>query len=255
MGAELREAIDQSTHAGCCAASLAAEWRAVANEHDTCWTLIRRAAVGDEGARSQFTHSYERLIRAYLTRRWADTALAADVDDACQEVLMECFDERGPLQRADAGREFRSYLLGIVRNVALRFERQRGRRRETAVGGESVFAALPTNDEQLSGYFDRQWAQGLVEEARRLVQAQADTGDPRAKLHAELLELRFGNGLPIRDIAARWQMDPDAVHRAYAKARERFRTCLRQVVALHVQATEADLDAECARIVGLLSQD
>lgn len=227
----------------------------VASEHETCWTLIRRAAVGDAAARSQFTRSYERLIRAYLAQRWAGTALASEGDDACQEVLIECFGDCGPLQRVDADRVFRSYLLGIVRNVALRFERQRGRRREIAVGGESAFAAVPADDEQLSHFFDRQWAQDLVDEARRMVRALADAGDPRAKLHAELLELRFGSGLPIRDIAARWQMDPDAVHRAYAKARERFRTCLRQVVAFHVQTTEADLDAECLRIVSLLGRD
>ena len=228
--------------------------RTVTGEHETCWTLIRRAATGEHGARSLFTHSYQRLIRAYLEQRWRGTPLAADVDDACQEVLLECFGDAGPLQRADAGREFRSFLLGIVRNIALRFERQRGRRREQVVGGNSAFAEVATDEEQLSRFFDRQWAQNLVDEARRTMQAEAATGDPRAKLHAELLELRFGAGLPIRDIAARWQMDPDAVHRAYGKARERFRACLRQVVSFHVQVPETDLDAECQRVVELLAK-
>lgn len=226
----------------------------MSSEHETCWTLIRRAATGEQGARSSFTRSYHRLIRAYLQQRWQGTSLAADVDDACQEVLLECFGDAGPLQRADPGREFRSYLLGIVRNIALRFERQRGRRREQAVGGESAFATVAADDEQLSQFFDRQWAQNLVDEARRIMEAEAATGDARAKLHAELLELRFGAGLPIRDIAVRWQLDPDAVHRAYAKARERFRACLRQVVSFHVQVPETDLDAECQRVVELLAK-
>lgn len=225
---------------------------AMTDAHETCWTLIRRAAVGEAGARSQFTRSYERLIRAYLVRRWQGSAHAADVDDAAQEVLLECLGDGDPLRRADPGREFRSYLLGIVRNVALRFERQRGRRHEQLAGGESAFVDMPGRELALSQFFDRQWAQAMVDEARALVRAQADSGDPRAKLHAELLELRFGKGMPIRDIAAQWQMDADAVHRAYAKARERFRQCLRQVVQFHATGEGADLDAECQRVFELL---
>lgn len=223
--------------------------------HQTCWTLIHRAASGDRGARSQFSRSYERLIRAYLARRWSNTPLAADLDDAAQEVMIECMQDGGPLQRVDAAREFRSYLLGIVENIARRFERRNGRRGEQAVGGESAFAEVPGRETQLSHYFDRQWAQALVDEARQMIDLLAQTGDKRAKLHADLLELRFGQGLPIRTIAASWQMDPDAVHRAFAKAKERFRSCLRRVVAFHVASNEAGLDAECERVLTLLRGD
>lgn len=60
--------------------------------------------------------------------------------------------------------------------------------------------------------------------------------------------LRFAGDLPIRDLAGKWGFDADAVHRAYARAREEFKKCLRQVVAAHCVRTAADLDAEGRRI-------
>lgn len=50
-------------------------------------------------------------------------------------------------------------------------------------------------------------------------------------------------------------MDADAVHRAYARARDEFRACLRRVVAFHSVRTEAELDDECRRLLALLSPD
>ena len=44
--------------------------------------------------------------------------------------------------------------------------------------------------------------------------------------------MRFGVDLPIRDIAVRWQLEPDAVHRAYARAREEFRLVYQPIVDL-----------------------
>jgi hypothetical protein len=75
---------------------------------------------------------------------------------------------------------------------------------------------------------------------------------PGAQRLVELLQLRIGNGLPIRTIAAQWQTDVDSLHRAYAKAREEFHVCLRQVVAHHMVRTEAELDDECKRLFAML---
>ncbi len=51
-----------------------------------------------------------------------------------------------------------------------------------------------------------------------------------------------------RPISLQWEMEADAVHRAYAKARKEFHSCLREAVSYHAVRTEADIDAECRRL-------
>lgn len=217
---------------------------------DTCWSLVQRAAAGDAGARSVFGRSYLPLVRAFLASRWRAGPLANEIDDAVQDVFLECFRAGGPLGRAQQGTgDFRGFLYGVVRNVALRIE---GRGRERAArGGDVELEDLVDPALGVSRLFDRSWAQSLMKEAAELMAQRAS--DDAARLRVELLRLRFGADLPVRDIAARWGTDPDAVHRAYARAREEFRLCLRQVVAFHSVRSEADLDAECQRLLGLLA--
>jgi DNA-directed RNA polymerase specialized sigma24 family protein len=66
-----------------------------------CWTVIR-----------------------YLAARWRGSHLRPDLDDAVQEVFVECFRQGGALEAAGDGRvpSFRAFLCGVVRNVAHRFE-------------------------------------------------------------------------------------------------------------------------------------
>lgn len=220
-----------------------------ARGEDTCWSLIGRAATGDAGARSAFGRSYLPLVRAFLAARWRGTALAGEVEDAVQDVFLECFRPNGPLGRADAGHgDFRGFLYGVVRNVALRIE---ARSRARAAGGDPLpLEELADPAAGVSKLFDREWAMTLMREAGELMQQRAT--DDAARLRVELLRLRFAADLPVRDIAARWQLDPDAVHRAYARAREEFRLCLRQVVAFHMVRTEAELDDECKRLFAMI---
>lgn len=217
---------------------------------DTCWSLIQRAATGDAGARSTFGRNYLPLVRAFLAARWRGGPLANDVDDAVQDVFLECFRAGGPLGRADRGTgDFRGFLYGVVRNVALRLE---GRGRERAVRtGDVELEELVDPALGVSRLFDRSWAQSLMKEAAELMAQRAT--DDGARLRVELLRLRFGADLPVRDIAARWGTDPDAVHRAYARARDEFRLCLRQVVAFHSVRSEAELDDECRRLLAMLA--
>ena len=89
----------------------------------------------------------------------------------------------------------------------------------------------------------------MVREARQLLGERAQ--DEAAKRRAEILELRFGGDLPIREIAARWQVPAQDVHNAYRKARNEFYRCLVEIVGHH-SPRGADLDAECRRLLGLL---
>ena len=71
---------------------------------ETCWTLVEDAAAGDDGARDAFARLYLPVVNAYLRARWAGNRLQGDVDDAAQEVFVECFREAEARERVDPER-------------------------------------------------------------------------------------------------------------------------------------------------------
>ena len=57
--------------------------------------MIDAAASGMSGEREAFARCYEPVVRAYLTDRWRNSPLLNEVDDALQEVFLECFKQDG----------------------------------------------------------------------------------------------------------------------------------------------------------------
>src|SRR5262245_7162653 len=100
------------------------------NPESTCWTVIVAAAAGSAGDRAEVARRYAPVVRTYLAARWRSSPCLHDLDDAVQEVFVECFKQGGVLDRAERGRGFRPFLYGVVRHVALRFEAARQRQRE-----------------------------------------------------------------------------------------------------------------------------
>src|SRR5262249_52624890 len=97
-------------------------------DETTCWSLIRRASGGEDEGRSVFAGRYEPFVRALLAARWRGSPRVVDIDDAVQDVFVECFRSGGVLARAGDDRvpAFRAFLVGVVRNVARRVEGRRG---------------------------------------------------------------------------------------------------------------------------------
>jgi RNA polymerase sigma factor (sigma-70 family) len=223
----------------------------VTQPETTCWTVIHAAAAGSAGDRAEFARRYGPVVRAYLASRWRWSPVQQELDDAVQEVFVECFKQGGVLERAERGRGdgFRAFLFGVVRNVALRLERARGRRREQAPADDPSLAAVPDDDPSPSRAFDRAWAKALFREAARLQEQQAQRAGPEACRRVELLRLRFQESLPIRDIARRWGCDAAALHHEYAKARQEFKTALFEVVAFHHAGSAAEVERECADLL------
>lgn len=214
--------------------------------------MIEGAAAGEAAARDEFARHYLPVVRAYLGARWRGSPLLGDVEDAAQEVFVDCFRSDGALERVEPRRPggFRAFLYGVARYVALRFERKDARRRVRPA--ESSFDAdlLEADDPALSQVFDRAWAASILRQAAAHQRARAE--DEAALRRVELLQLRFEQGLPIRDIARRWDADPARLHHEYATARKEFRTALREVVAFHHPAAAGEsLDAECLRLLQL----
>jgi len=220
---------------------------------DVSWSLVERAAAGDGPARSVFGRSYLPVVRRFLEARWRETRLAGETDDAVQEVFVECLRENGVLSRADSERgDLRGLLFGVTRKIAARFEERARRRLAGDHDAQSALDAIRAREPSLSHVFDREWARTLVRLAGEHMRDQAAAGDSGARLRVELLRLRFAEGLPVREVAAQWGMDPDGVHRAYAKAREEFRACLKIVIAEHAVRSGGDLEAEVPRVLALL---
>src|SRR5262249_6978888 len=193
-------------------------------------------------------HRYLGVVRAYLAARWRGSDLRVDLDDAVQEVFVECFRQDGVLDAAGAGRvpSFRAFLYGVVRNVARRFESR-------AVGAAGPLPEIPASEESLSRLFERSWAQAIMTEAAQLQRRQAAARGPEAVQRIELLRLRFEENLPVRTIAERWGVSAAELHHAYALARQEFRAALLEVVAFHHPGSSADVEQEAASLLKALS--
>lgn len=208
--------------------------------------MIRDAAGGDPAARERFARVYLPVVTAYLAARWRTSRRG--VDDAAQDVFVECFRHGGLLEKADPERNggFRAFLLGAVRNVARRHE---SRKRLDA----KLPADIPDDDTGPAQAFDKAWARSLLREAARRQQDAAQNSGPAAQRRVELLQLRFHDGLPIREIAVRWGVDAAKLHHEYAAAREEYLTALRAVVAFHQpNLPNGELEKACGELFVLL---
>lgn len=221
---------------------------------ETCWTLVLDAAAGQDEARSQFAARYTSVIEAYLQARWKGNRLKDAVPDAVQEVLLETYKAGGLLDKAQPGLPggFRAFLFGAVRMVARRFEEGRGQGKELALPTEFEAAGIGAVDPHLSMIFDRAWANALMQQAGQR-QAKNAGGDADRTQRLSLLRLRFQEGLPVRDIAERWQMPVEKVHKWYALARKEFRQALLEVMAEHQPGTEAELEARAKELFASLN--
>jgi RNA polymerase sigma factor (sigma-70 family) len=222
------------------------------SSQSTCWTAIQAAAGDGRGERELFARRYVPIVRAYLATRWRQSAGAADLEDAVQEVFVDCFKPNGVLQRAERDRGgFRPFLYGVVRLVALRMETRRGRDRDRQPPGAADLDDLADSEESEGRLFDRAWAKALIREAAQLQADRAREGGGAALRRVELLRLRFHEGLPVREIAERWQVEPAALHREYATARQEFRAALLEVMSFHHPGTPAEVEQECTDLLSL----
>ena len=224
-------------------------------DETTCWSLIRRASAGEDDGLRLFAGRYEPFVRALLAARWRGSRRVVEIDDAVQDVFVECFRSGGVLSRAEDDRvpAFRAFLVGVVRNIARRIEGRRGPLAFTDATPEDASTLAPggfvSAIDPPSRDVERAWARALVGEARDLLEARGRQGDEAARRRVALLELRFQEDLPIREIARCWGADPVRLHREYARARGEFRAALFEVVAAHHPGTPAEVERNCEQLL------
>lgn len=221
---------------------------------ETCWTLIRGAAAGQEREREEFATRYLPTVRAYLSARWRGTSLLADVEDVVQEVFLACYRDGGVLERADPerGASFRALLYRVSQNIALHTERTRYRRRAKLAEGPFEPDWAPADEATLSKVFDREYARTIMRDARTLMTRKASASSQEAHRRVELLRLRFEEGLPIREIARRWSEEPARLHREYETARREFKRALAEAITTSERCSPERLERECSRLLQLL---
>jgi RNA polymerase sigma-70 factor (ECF subfamily) len=210
--------------------------------------MIRAAAAGSAADRDALARRYLGVVRAYLAARWRGSLLRPELDDAVQEVFVECFRQGGVLEAAGTGRvpNFRAFFYGVVRNVARRFESR-------PLRATAALPELQAKEESLSKVFERSWAQAIMTEAAQLQRRLAGKRGPEAVQRVELLRLRFEEGLPVRAITQRWGTRAAELHHAYAKARQEFRAALLEVVAFHHPGSPAEVEQEAASLLKALA--
>jgi len=217
----------------------------------TAWTVIRGAAAGRQRDRDEFARRYLPIVRAYLRVRWRHSPLRHDIDDVVQEVFVACFESEGVLERADSQQPggFRAFFYGVVRNIAREHERKMARGKELQPASGFLREDVASDDEGLSTLFDREWAIAILEQA--IDRHRQNARDDTERRGVDLLRLRFEDGLPIREIARRWEMDPARLHKEYARARDGYKRALTEVVAFHHPGTPGEVERECARLLAL----
>ncbi len=217
-------------------------------DSQTSWTLVHAAADGSKSALDQFAQRYEQAVRNCLAARWNRSRRIAWIDDAVQEVFIECIRPGGALSKADSNFPggFRAYLYGVMRNVMLRHETR-------PMPGHEELLDVQDDDGTVGKIFDREFAKATVKEASELQQRTAKAVGEAAVRRVELLHLRFYEGLPIREIATRWNVDPSWLHHQYAKARQEFLEALLMVVAAsQPSANQAENKATCQELLSML---
>lgn len=228
--------------------------RPAQNGETTCWSLIQRASAGEAEGRRRFAGHYEAFVRALLSARWRGSPLVGELEDAIQDVFVECFRAGGVLRRAesDCVRAFRPFLVGVVRNIARRVE---GRRRALTFsdalpedGSGDTPSGIASEIDPPSREVERAWARALMGEARDLLEARGREAGEDAQRRLALLELRFQEGVPIREIARRWGADPTRLHRDFDRARREYRAALIDVVAVHHPGSAAEVERTCGHL-------
>jgi RNA polymerase sigma-70 factor (ECF subfamily) len=87
--------------------------------------------------------------------------------------------------------------------------------------------------------------------AERMVEIAGSGGPPELR-RVEVLRLRFGEDVPVREIARRLGGEPESVHRELARARREFRRALLEVLRFHDPEHPDEAPREAERLLALL---
>jgi RNA polymerase sigma-70 factor (ECF subfamily) len=188
------------------------------NELETDLQTAKRVLAGDEAA-------FEQLFELYFPRlyRFALVRLNGNRDDACDAVqLTFC---RG-FERLDSFRgeaSLYAWLCQVCRNAIADI----GRERKRALAPRCAF----DEDEGIAAILESLAAPAVDEpetrawrtELAQLIQATLDCLPER---YGDVLEWKYVDGLPVKEIARRLDLGPKAAESLVMRARQAFREAI-----------------------------
>ena len=148
----------------------------------------------------------ERLLTGYLL---AATGDFHEAEDLLQEVSVALWESFG---RYDEARPFHSWALGIARHKVLDWRERRGRR-DRLLSMDVLEAVERAEVEETA----------VLSERRPLLQQCLESLPSHLK---ELVELRYGDGLPLDEVAGRLKKSVGAVQMAFVRIRRALRDCV-----------------------------
>lgn len=176
--------------------------------------LVQRMRAGDEAAFEEFFDSYfQAVYRFALARLGQETELAKEIAQAtiCKAI------EKLASYRGEAA--LFSWLCSICRfEISGHFKRERRAPPQADLLEES--GALREILESLPASLDDPESGLLRREVARLVHEAVDHLPPH---YSQVLEWKYSDGLPVKEMAERLGMTPKAVESLLTRARLAFR--------------------------------
>ena len=209
----------------------------------TIWSSIRLAREGQSTAIGDFVGKYRDPVLSFIRRQGFSDE---DAEDLCQEVFL-LITRDDLLARAEKERgRFRSFLLGVTRNVVRNAQRVRSAAKRG--GGESPYSldAPAGKSAVLADFiegpadetFDRDWIRHVVSIA---LQALAGL-HPRAH---HVMTMHLERQLPYAEIARELGLDAKQVDNLLQQARTKLGEILRGEIAAYC-GTREEYDDEIA---------
>lgn len=200
----------------------------------TIWTSIRHARDGQSTAIGDFVGKYRDPVLSFIRRQGFSEA---DAEDLCQEVFLLILKD-DLLARAERGRgRFRSFLLGVTRNVVRNAHRTRTAAKRGG-GAEPVSLDDVADSGEPDETFDRDWIRHMI----------ALSLGALSRLHPRphrVFKMLIEEQASYADVARVLELDEKQVDNLIQQARSKLGELLRAEVAAYCGSRE-EYDDEIA---------
>jgi RNA polymerase sigma-70 factor (ECF subfamily) len=204
------------------------------------------------GEASEAGQALNELCRVYWYPLYAfarrQGQVAAGAEDLTQTFLSRLLEGKFLAQADQEKGRFRTFLLTLFRRfMANDWNRQHMQKRGgyqtiislDAASADSRYTAEPAGDESPDRLFERQWAQALLDQVMRRLQAEyVESGRARLFECLEACLARDESALRYAEIAAELGLTEAAVKMAMQRLRARYRVILREEIGKTVASPE-----------------
>jgi RNA polymerase sigma-70 factor (ECF subfamily) len=161
--------------------------------------------------------AHERLLTGYLLAATGDLHEAEDLLQEVSVALWEGFD------RYDEARPFHSWALGVARHKILDWRDRKGRRNRV-LSMEILESVEQAQVDEAA----------LLSERRPLLQKCLESLPAHLR---ELVELRYGDGLQLDQVASRLKRSVGAVQMTFVRVRRALRDCVERKLGPAAEAS------------------